>query len=241
MATVIGNRILNGSAPVASDVPQNNLTGYQWLDGSSNLYEWNPGTSQWILVGKVTNTAYGLLSKAGGTMTGAIDGAHALAPVTSPNFQTSAKRDNIELATMDDLAALETKINTTIDSKISSSISTVSSGVAFGNNIKIIRGRLNVAPEVETNLTDPIGTWPDGTKIQWTNCVWSVIPIGFGRATSDTSTDTSTLADQKLINYGITRTSENPAKFKVRNRYEQGGVGVVSNAIVEYLVIAIRG
>ena len=241
MATIIGNRIIGGGTPVPADVPQNNLTGYQWQDGLHRLYEWNPGTSQWVYIGYLNNAGYGKLDRAGGTMTGSIGGAHSLAPISNPNFLNSAKRDNIDLATMDDLAALETKINATIDSKISSSIATVNSSIAFSNNIKIVRELINVTHGVDTNLPSP-GTWPDGTPIKWSDCVWTIYPVAIGRGpASATTTDVDTIGDaEKQLSYKFKRLSENPAKFRLQYRIDIGGGAINTNMICEYVIIAVR-
>lgn len=242
MATIIGNRILSGTAPVGTDVPGGDLTGYQWQQGT-NLAEWNPGTSQWVDVGSVSNTYYGLLSRGGGSMSGAITGPHGLAPVNTPNFTTSAKLDNVNLATVDDLADLETKINATIDSKISSAIATSQSAIALGNNLKITRGILSLNANVATPIPQP--NWPDGSPIPWSNSVWAVYAISLGGDNSPiTNTDPDSVPDggQGIIRYSVKRVSENPATVRVSSRFRnQSGNGqTVNSVIVEYIIISVR-
>lgn len=246
MATIIGNRILNGTAPVASDVPQNNLQGYQWQNGTT-LYEWNTGTSQWVLIGNLGNSGYGLLSKAGGAVTGAITGPSGLAPIDAPNFTTSAKLNNVNLATVDDLSALETKINATIDSKISSSISTTQSSLTIGNNIKITREIVAIPTNVDYEIPQPFWT-ANGVNqeaIPWANSVWFAYPVALGGNNNPiTSNNPDTVPDgaQGIINVKVKRVSENPAKVRVSSRfrnYSNNGE-TVNSVIIEYVIISIR-
>lgn len=236
MATIIGNRILSGTAPVASDVPQNNLQGYQWQNGTS-LSEWNPGTSQWIAVGNLSNAGYGLLSKAGGAVTGAITGPSGLAPIDSPNFTTAAKRDSVDLATVNDLADLETKINTSIDSKIASAISTSTSSIAISNNIKVTRGYIQANPDTEVSIPQP--AWADGSPIPWANSTWIAHPAGIGGNVTDGNPDHidggGNYAHPSI--WKVVRTSENPAKIKVTNR-QPGPINV--GTAIEYLIVSVR-
>lgn len=246
MATIIGNRILNGTAPVASDVPQNNLQGYQWQNGTT-LYEWNTGTSQWIQIGNLGNSGYGLLSKAGGAVTGAITGPSGLAPIDAPNFSTSAKLNNVNLATVDDLSALETKINATIDSKISSSISTSQSSLTIGNNIKITREIVAIPTNTDYEIPPPFWTsnGVNQEQIPWANSVWFAHAISLGgdnNPATNINPDSVPDGGQGILKYSVKRVSENPAKVRVSARFRNhsGNGQTVNSVIIEYVIISVR-
>ena len=135
---LIGNRYVEAYDPGAVG------TGYQWLAlATGNLYERDTTNSAWVLIGNVDQIALGNLPVTGGAMSGAITGVTGWAPDTNPNFTTSAKRDGVELATMNDLATLQSNLEAYINAQIQSAFESLPS-LTISNNIAIGMGTMDV-------------------------------------------------------------------------------------------------
>lgn len=107
--SLIGNCYTN---PSSSD-PGSVGFGYLWAQSDTGSLYWrNTSNTAWVLSGNVNQTYLGQLSRAGGTMTGAILGAHGLMPVAGGDFTVAPTILGDAIATvpyvntqMDDLRA----------------------------------------------------------------------------------------------------------------------------------------
>lgn len=132
---LVGNRYIQAGDPGATGA------GYQWLNSSSgNLYERNTADTGWTFIGNVNQASYALLPKSGGDMTGAITGAHGLAPYTDADFSGNLRVGGLDVATQTWATAQIAALQTTINSRVSEAISSASSSITTKNNIAYASG-----------------------------------------------------------------------------------------------------
>jgi hypothetical protein len=163
--TLVGNRFVEASDPGAVGA------GYQWMNSTTgDLYERDTTNASWTLIGNVNQANYGQLPLTGGNMSGAIAGVTGWAPNDSPNFTTVAKLLGVNLATVNDLADLETTLEALIVSKVDSAIASSSSSVSFGNNLVVATGKVGPATTPTGTMTIPAPVFPDGIAATADQC-----------------------------------------------------------------------
>jgi hypothetical protein len=114
---LVGNRYIAASDPGAVGF------GYEWADTTTgNIYERDTGNSAWVLAGNSDVRYRGCVPITGGALAGALTGAHGLASLTSPNFQTAAKVDGVNVATVNDLATAVATMNKQIELLVASAV-----------------------------------------------------------------------------------------------------------------------
>ncbi len=168
---LIGNRYIQSTDP--GEVG----TGYQWLNTTTgNLYERNTTNTAWVLVGNVNLVTLGALMRTGGVMSGPITGVTGWAPLDSPDFTTVAKLAGVNLATVNDLTALQTALEARIKAEAQAAVATALGGVSGSQNIAIGFGTL-VGATATTPVTIPLPTFPDGVQATQAQCKWVVAPL----------------------------------------------------------------
>ena len=99
--------------------PSDQTPGTQWI-ASNGTWKVRGTNSAWRRVGNVNLDTLGHLDRQGGSMEGAIEGNHGLAPLNAPNFITNALIDNEDLSSknwvQDQLDALHDAITLQIES-----------------------------------------------------------------------------------------------------------------------------
>ena len=168
---LIGNRYTQSTDPGAVG------TGYQWLNSTTgNLYERNTTNTAWVLVGNVNIVTLGALMRTGGVMSGPITGVTGWAPLDSPDFTTVAKLDGVNLATVNDLTALQTALEARIKAEAQAAVTTALGGVSGSQNIAVGFGTL-VGATATTPVTIALPTFPDGVQATQAQCKWVVAPL----------------------------------------------------------------
>ena len=167
---LIGNRYTQSTDPGAVG------TGYQWLNTTTgNLYERNTTNTAWVLVGNVNIVTLGALMRTGGVTSGPIAGVTGWAPLDSPDFTTVAKLSGVNLATVNDLTALQTALEARIKAEAQAAVATALGGVSGSQNIAIGFGTL-VGATATTPVTIALPTFPDGVQATQSQCKWIVAP-----------------------------------------------------------------
>ena len=167
---LVGNRWIQATDPGAVGF------GYQWANSSSGiLYERNTSNTGWVQIGNTNTTNYGLLPLTGGAMTGAISGVTGWAPETSPDFNTSAKLEGVNLATTNDLSTLQTNLEDYVDAQVASAIASQGVTSEVSSNTAIQTGRLQGATPL-TTITIPLPVFSDGQSATQGQCKWIVTP-----------------------------------------------------------------
>lgn len=167
---LVGNRYIQASDPGAVGF------GYQWANSSSGiLYERNITNTGWVAIGNANSTSYGLLPLTGGTMTGAIAGVSGWAPETSPDFNTSAKLEGVNLATTNDLSTLQTTLEDYVDQQVASALASQGVVSTITSDTAIQTGSL-IGATATTSVTIPLPTFPDGQQATEAQCKWIVAP-----------------------------------------------------------------
>lgn len=167
---LVGNRWIQATDPGAVGF------GYQWANSSSGiLYERNTSNTGWVQIGNTNTTNYGLLPLTGGAMTGAISGVTGWAPETSPDFNTSAKLEGVNLATTNDLSTLQTNLEDYVDAQVASAIASHGVTSEVSSNTAIQTGRLQGATPL-TTITIPLPVFSDGQSATQGQCKWIVTP-----------------------------------------------------------------
>ena len=168
---LIGNRYTQSTDPGAVG------TGYQWLNTTTgNLYERNTTNTAWVLVGNVNLVTLGALMRTGGVMSGPITGVTGWAPLDSPDFTTVAKLSGVNLATVNDLTALQTALEARIKAEAQAAVTTALGGVSGSQNIAVGFGTL-VGATATTPVTIALPTFPDGVQATQAQCKWVVAPL----------------------------------------------------------------
>ena len=168
---LIGNRYTQSTDPGAVG------TGYQWLNTTTgNLYERNTTNTAWVLVGNVNLVTLGALMRTGGVMSGPITGVSGWAPLDSPDFTTVAKLSGVNLATVNDLTALQTALEARIKAEAQAAVATALGGVSGSQNIAVGFGTL-VGATATTPVTIALPTFPDGVQATQAQCKWVVAPL----------------------------------------------------------------
>ena len=216
--SLVGFRYIQDTDPGAVGL------GFQWLKSNGLLYERNTTNTAWVPIGTLASNNYGLVPVTGATMTGNLSGVTGWAPLASPNFTTSAKRDGIDLVDANELASAIDGVESTIDSKVSEAISTVFSTTSISkNNIAAGSGLLTPATP-GGSISIPLPTYSDGSTASISDCSWSL--------------SVHSIPDQgnglKLVN--VTNTSG-----VTYTAYAQRDDGATSVVTLSYIIIAIRG
>jgi hypothetical protein len=134
---LVGNRYVNATDPGAVGA------GYQWLNTTNgNLYERNTSNTAWVSQGNVNSSLYGAAPISGFTAQGAISGATGLATLSASNFQ-SLQLNNVNVATVNDLADAQTAILKAVDSRINSGLAGVNSSSIYSTLFAFDEGILN--------------------------------------------------------------------------------------------------
>ena len=168
--SLIGMRYVQATDPGAVGF------GYQWANSSSGiLYERNTSNTGWVQIGNTNTTNYGLLPLTGGAMTGAISGVSGWAPETSPDFNTSAKLEGVNLATTNDLSTLQTNLEDYVDAQVASAIASQGVTSEVSSNTAIQTGRLQGSTPL-TTITIPLPVFSDGQSASQGQCKWIVTP-----------------------------------------------------------------
>ena len=168
---LIGNRYTQSTDPGAVG------TGYQWLNSTTgNLYERNTTNTAWVLVGNVNLVTLGALMRTGGVTSGPITGVTGWAPLDSPDFTTVAKLSGVNLATVNDLTALQTALEARIKAEAQAAVTTALGGVSGSQNIAVGFGTL-VGATATTPVTIALPTFPDGVQATQAQCKWVVAPL----------------------------------------------------------------
>ena len=150
---LVGNRYVNATDPGAVGA------GYQWLNTTNgNLYERNTSNTAWVSQGNVNSSLYGAAPISGFTAQGAINGATGLATLSASNFQ-SLQLNNVNVATVNDLADAQTAILKAVDSKINSGLAGINSSSIYSTLFAFDEGILNDGDTV------PLPSFSDRTAL----------------------------------------------------------------------------
>lgn len=150
--------------------------GYSWKNSSTgNVYDRNTSNTGWVFLYNSNQVNGGLLPLTGGTMTGAIAGVSGWAPETSPDFNTSAKLEGVNLATTNDLSTLQTNLEDYVDAQVASAIASQGVTSEVSSNTAIQTGRLQGATPL-TTITIPLPVFSDGQSATEGQCKWIVTP-----------------------------------------------------------------
>lgn len=161
---LIGNIYTN---PSSSD-PGAVGYGYGWFQSDTgNMYWRNTTNTAWVLAGNTDQTYMGLLSRSGGTMTGAILGAHGLMPTSGGDFSVAPTITGNTIATVPYVDAQVAAVNATISTQIAQAIASIP-GLSVASKLAIgcgISSQITMSGGVTSTgtYTIPLPTYGDGT------------------------------------------------------------------------------
>ncbi len=148
---LIGNRYIQVDDP---GTPPS--TGYEWLrPDTGELFMRDIGNTGWLLIGNINDTTLGLLARTGGVMTGPLLGVTGWAPDTSPDFQTSAKKEGIDLATKGDISALRRELLARFNTITQEMLANVSTSSNTRSNVAIKTGITTVGTDYDFTIPLP--------------------------------------------------------------------------------------
>lgn len=241
--TVVAANLASVGIFMQAATPATSAAGNIWLNTTSGLwYIRNTSDTTWIQMGNFNSTYGGLLNRGGGNMTGAITGAHGLAPTDAPAFTTSITLDGQDLATeawttlqiTDAVAAIG---GTTGGSSSSSTSSGGTTSFQLGNKFASVTGTLPITTTgdgwIATVPTLPAFSNPDGstTAAAITDCAIKIaVPayITFGQfVNGNTRIEITDVSDSSDIKFYATAYSDTGGR-------PQTGI------ILSYTIIATR-
>jgi hypothetical protein len=228
--TLVGNCYIGtGSLPTP-------VAGYDAVDtNTGNKYSSNTSSTSWTLIGNVNQTQNGNLPLTGGTMTGAILGATGWAPLASPNFTSSAKRDSIDLATVNDLTDMQTAILSSVTPKITEAVASTTSAISVASKIAFGHGVLEFAgggiPAVQTI---PLPYYPGNVQAAESECIWMISVIR-GYWPTGSATYNTYLRCKDTSNADVDPTSTRT--FKMYTEVTNGTYNAVS---IAYTIIGVK-
>jgi len=188
--TLVGTRFIgSGTMPTP-------IAGYDLVEvDSGNYHISNSAGTLWKQIGNVDSPNLGLGPVTGFAATGAISGAHGLAPNDNPNFTTNARLNDLNLATMADLANMSSSIMNNLQSLVTSFGGTGSGSSSAKANVTVASGTLSFpagwtsegsaavagTPPLAgfTAQTIPLPKYSDGTYAAESDCRWAAFPIHF--------------------------------------------------------------
>ena len=152
------------------------------ITGDINLR--TPANDGWTFVGNANQEFLGLAPRSGFDATGPITGVSGWAPTDSAAFTTSATLDGISLATLNDVNSLESLLNASINSKVTTAINnyqkkvSVSDRFAMGGGVLTFTFTNNNEGTFPAVQTIPLPTFEsDGVSATEAQCKWLVAPI----------------------------------------------------------------
>lgn len=175
MSITNGLIYISPSSQDPSGQPGFNGAGNFWSQtDTGNWYVRNSSNTGWTIVGSGDQTSFGLYPLSGGAGSGAITGNTGLmtADGNTP-FATAptVTNRNSQIATLADLASLQTNLQTLINESVSQSVAGI---VTPGINasIVIVNGTLGPAATYAGILQLPFSglVYPDGTAVQSGDC-----------------------------------------------------------------------
>ena len=135
--------MLIGNVYVQANDPSAVGFGYFWANSSTgDLYARNTSNTAWVKQGNLNQAQGGALPITGGAMTGAISGVSGWAPETSPDINSCAKLEGVNLATTNDLSTLQTNLEDYVDAQVASAIASQGVTSEVSSNTAIQTGRL---------------------------------------------------------------------------------------------------
>ena len=162
--------------------PGSNASAFDEWDNpdTGDIYYRKADNSGWVYGGNVNDENLGFAPVSGFDATGAITGVSGWAPVDSPNFTTSARLENIDLATINDLNDVKNLLITSINSRITSAITNYQKKMSVSDRYAMDYGILTFAAGTSVAQTIPLPIFAsDGVKATQAQSKWIVAPINF--------------------------------------------------------------
>lgn len=213
--------------------------GYGWFQSDTgNMYWRNTTNTAWVLAGNTDQAYMGLLSRSGGTMTGAILGAHGLMPLAGGDFTAAPTILGNTIATVPYVDAQITAINATISTQIAQAIASipglsVASKLAVGAGIATATISGGGGPTPKGTYTIPLPTYGDGTTATQAEVTgkYSAWIAAWGWGDSVVTSENSAYALQ-----------ENPADSRtfVATYTNNSGVAVTPIILIGYYIIGVK-
>ena len=144
---------------------------YFWAQTNTGLlYVRNAADNAWVLVGDSAQPYLGQLSTQGGSMNGAITGAHGLSPAASNDFTTSLFVGGLDVATRSYVDQRDAALNASIATGIASALASVpsinlSTRVAYDDGYWTLNGN---AP----GNTIALPFYSDGVQATDSECIY---------------------------------------------------------------------
>lgn len=148
---------------------------YYWHQTNTGLvYIRNTKDSAWVFVGDANQPSLGQLSTQGGTMNGAISGAHGLSPDNSNDFDTLyvggvavPGKTYID----DQIAA----INASVASSVAAALSAIPS-LSLSSRVARAKGSWTTIVSSTGNVI-PLPVYSDGVQASEADCFWGVAAV----------------------------------------------------------------
>ena len=168
---LVGNCYIQGTDPGAVGF------GYDWRDTTTGyLYSRNTSNTAWVFQSALNLANGGNLPKTGGVMSGPITGVTGWASSDNPDFPTMAKIAGVNVATVNDLTALQTSLEALIKAEAQAAVTTALGGLTGNQNVALGHGVL-VGATATTPVTIPLPSFPDGVQATQSQCKWIVAPL----------------------------------------------------------------
>lgn len=163
---LIGNTFYQSSA----QDPGAGYPMYYWHQTNTGLvYIRNAADNAWVLVGDSAQPYLGQLSTQGGTMNGAITGAHGLSPANTNDF-TSLFVGGLDVATKSYVDTQDAALNAAIASGIASALASVPA-LNLGSRVAYDSGEWTLTGNAPGN-TIALPFYSDGIQASDSECIY---------------------------------------------------------------------
>jgi len=157
-AVLVGNTYIG----ISAENPGSVGFGYFWAQSDTgNYYARDTGDASWVFIMNLDQLNGGMLPLSGGTMSGAILGAHGLMPLSGGDFTAAPTISGNEIATQDYVTTQINWVLTQINALIAQSLASIP-GVSVTNQVAVLAG---ISPTLSNNgtYTLPLPVYGDGT------------------------------------------------------------------------------
>lgn len=213
--------------------------GYTWLQtDTGSIYYRNSSNTAWVLAGNTDQTYQGLLSRQGGTMTGAILGAHGLMPTSGGDFSVAPTIQGSAIATQAYIDSAIASLQSSVSSQIAAAIASIP-GLTVGAKLAAGSGVLgpyvmSPNPSAVVNFTVPLPQYSDGTYASQTevNGRYSAWALSLNFADNHVSDASNSFV--------ISEPTPNTRNFQM-SQSNTTGITISYSLYIGYVIIGIRG
>ena len=227
-AVLVGNTYIG----ISAEDPGSVGFGYFWAQSDTgNYYARDTGDASWVFIMNLDQLNGGLLPLSGGTMSGAILGAHALMPLAGGDFTAAPTINGNEVTTIPYVTTQINWVLTQINVLIAKSLASIP-GVSVTNQIAVLSGITGTLAN-DATFTLPLPVYGDGTSATPAEVAgkYGAWPGGVSGADG--------VVKRAITTFYVIETAPNSMTFTIHSANTETAVPA-SGYNIGYIIVAIR-